>query len=180
MVMDRETGLKLLEEYVTDDYQKIHSKMVAHVMESFAKEKGEDTEIWYLAGLLHDLDFTQYPDEHPHKELEWFKNWGYPEDFIHAVAAHGHSITGVEPQTLMAKTLLAVDELCGFLYAYSLMRTDGFVDMKGSKAVKKFKDKSFAAKIDRSEVVYGVESLGVNLEEHFDFVIKALQNFNNA
>jgi predicted hydrolase (HD superfamily) len=80
----------------------------------------------------------------------------------------------------MAKVLLSVDELCGFLHAYSLMRPEGFSDMSASKAVKKFKDKSFAAKIDRTEVEYGVEQLGVPMNEHFDFVIKALQYFNNA
>lgn len=180
MNIDREEGKKLLEKYVTDDYQKLHALMVAHVMEAFAKSKGEDSDTWYLVGLLHDLDFSQFPDEHPQKELEWFKEWGYPEEFIHAAAAHGHSINGVVPKTLIAKTLLAVDELCGFLHAYSLMRPEGFVGMTASKAVKKFKERSFAAKIDRDEVNYGVEVLGVPIDEHFDFVIKALQNFNNA
>ncbi|MFA6981689.1 MAG: HD domain-containing protein [Patescibacteria group bacterium] len=180
MEITREEAAQLLEEYVTDEYQRLHSRMVAHVMEKFALSRGEDGKLWYLAGLLHDLDFTKYPDEHPQKELEWFKSWGYPEDFIHAVAAHGHSLNGVEPQTLMAKALLSVDELCGFLHAYSLMRPEGFSGMSPSKAAKKFKDKSFAAKIDREEVNYGVEKLGVPIEEHFGFVIKALQSFDSA
>jgi len=145
-------------------------------MKAYAQKFGEDEGLWYITGLLHDLDYYEYPEAHPKKEVEWFGEWNYPEELVHAVEAHGYKLTGVEPQTKLAKTLVAVDELCGFLHAYSLMRPTGFEGMKASKAIKKFRDKSFAAKVSREEVLYGIEKLGVDMNEHFAFVINALQN----
>lgn len=150
--------------------------MVADVMRAYAKKFSEDEDLWYITGLLHDIDYFEYPDEHPKKSLEWFKEWGYPEDLIHAVEAHGIFEPRVEPETKLAKTLIAVDELCGFLHAYSLMRPQGYGGMKASKAMKKFKDRSFAAKVDRDEIRYGVEQLGVDLLEHVNFVIKVFSS----
>ena len=168
----REHAAKLLEKCVQDDYQKLHAGMVAEVMEEYAKALGEDSDLWYITGLVHDLDYFEFPNDHPHKSLEWFKDWGYPEELIHAVAAHGHMLTGVEPETDLAKYLLAVDELAGFLYAYSLMRPTGFEGMKASSAKKKFKDKSFAAKVDRNEIMYGVDVAGLDFGDHLDFLIR--------
>jgi len=173
-MVSRKGAQRLLEEHVKDEYQLRHAQMVARVMQAYAQEFGEDMDLWYITGLLHDLDYFEYPNEHPNKSVGWFKEWDYPEELIHAVQAHGYKLTGIEPTTKMAKTLVAVDELCGFLYAYSLMRPTGFEGMKASKAVKKFKDKSFAAKVSREEVLYGVDKLGVDLTKHFDFVIQEL------
>jgi len=101
----------------------------------------------HITGLLHDVDYDEYPDKHPLKSVEWFQKLDVPEELIHAVKAHAYGITGVEPETPLASALIAVDELSGFLYAYSLMRPTGFDGMKPSKVAKKLKDPAFAAKV---------------------------------
>lgn len=167
----RDEAATLLEEYVQDSYQRLHARMVALGLEAYADKFGTHKDLWYITGLLHDLDYFQYPDDHPTKSVEWFKEWGYPEALWHAVAAHAQHRTGVQPQTLLAKTLVATDELAGLLYAYSLMREEKFENMKVSSAMKKFKDSSFAAKVDRAEIMRGVELMGITLEEHIQFLI---------
>ena len=164
-------ALALLREHVSDDYQRLHAKMVAEVLGAYAKKLGEDEDLWYITGLLHDLDYCEFPQEHPRRELAWFEEWNYPPELIHAVSAHARSIIGVEPNSLLACAILAVDELSGFLYAYSLMRPEGFVGMELSSVKKKFKDKAFARKIDRVEVTYGVEKMGLPFEELAGFMI---------
>src|SRR5690606_7460964 len=84
----REEAQKLLEEHVKEDYQRLHAKMVANAMEMYAREYGGDADLWYITGLLHDLDYNQFPDEHPKESLKWFKEWGYPKELIDAVSAH--------------------------------------------------------------------------------------------
>ncbi len=170
----RENAKQLLEKHVSDDYQKIHAQMVARVLEAYADKLGENKELWYLTGLLHDLDYFEYPDDHPSVELEWFAEWGYPTELIQAVKAHARSLTGVEPQTTLDAAILATDELCGLLYAYSLMRPEGFAGMEASSAKKKFKDKAFARKIDREEVLAGVDKFGVELGAHIAFIIAVM------
>jgi putative nucleotidyltransferase with HDIG domain len=170
----RQEALELLEEHVKDDYQKHHARMVAACLEAYATKYDEDSELWYLTGLLHDLDYFEHPEEHPKKSLEWFKEWDYSEELIHAVAAHAMDEPRVEPDSKLAACLIAVDELTGFLYAYSLMRPTGWEGMKAKSVKKKFKDKAFAAKIDREEIMYGIEKLGVDFSEHVTFVIDIL------
>jgi len=168
----REEAQKILEEHVKDEYQNKHALMVAKGLEAYAQKFNEDKDLWFITGLLHDVDYFEFPTQHPAKSLEWFKQWGYPEELIHAVEAHGISLPRVKPQNKLAKTLIAVDELVGLLYAYSLMRPTGFTGMEAKSALKKFKDKAFAAKIDRNEIQYGVDELGIDLKEHIDFLIK--------
>ncbi|MBD3281006.1 lysine--tRNA ligase [Candidatus Dojkabacteria bacterium] len=159
-------ALEILEKYVEDEYQRLHAKMVAAALEDLSsKYEGEDPNLWYITGLLHDLDFDKHPDEHPHTELEWFKEWGYPEALIHAVAAHAFMLTDVMPKTVLANAILAVDEFSGLLYAYSKMKGGRFDDMKIKSVKKKFKDKSFAAKIDRGDVQKGIDGLGIEFGE---------------
>lgn len=167
----RKEAEKLLEEHVDDDYQKLHAKMVASGLEMYAKELDEDEDLWYITGLLHDIDYFEHPEEHPAKSIEWFRDWGFPDELSHAVNAHYWKATGVEPQTKLAAALIAVDELSGLLYAYSLMRPTGWEGMKAKSAKKKFKDKTFAAKVDRSDITYGVEKFGVELGEHMQKLI---------
>lgn len=167
----RDQAKKLLGEYVQDQYQRLHSNMVANALEKYAELYSEDKELWYITGLLHDLDYYKFPDEHPKKSIEWFREWGYPNELIHAVEAHAFMRTGVKPESRLAKALIACDELSGFLYAYSLMRPTGFEGMKAKSVMKKFKDKAFAAKIDRTDINYGVTELGVDFKEHIDLLI---------
>lgn len=172
----RDAALALLEQHVQDTYQKLHAKMVANAMEAYAHLYNENPDLWYITGLLHDLDYFEFPDEHPKKSMEWFKELKYPEALIHAVAAHAHFRTDIKPQTKLAKALIAVDEMAGLLYAYSLMREDGFSGMQVSSAKKKFKDKSFAAKVDRDEILWGTELLEITLEEHIERLINVYQS----
>lgn len=167
-----------LEEVVKDDYQKLHAKMVAEALRAYAGKFGEDEDLWYITGLLHDLDYYDYPDEHPQHELRWFKEWGFPKVMIQAVAAHAHKRTGEEPQSLLGSALIATDELSGFLYAYSLMRPTGFEGMKAKSVKKKFKDKAFAKKVDRDEIMYGVEKFGEDFSQHITFLIQIFGNMD--
>ncbi len=173
----REEAVKLLEEHVYDNYQHLHAKMVAKVLEAYAKKFGEDEDLWYITGLLHDLDFNDHPDEHPHEEVKWFKEWGYPQSLIHAVLAHAHDRTNVAPQTRLARALMATDEISGVMYAYALLRPNGFEGMKVKSLKKKLKDKAFAPNIPREEIQAGIDAFtDVTLEEHLQLMIETFQN----
>lgn len=167
-----EEAEKLLDEMVKDEYQKLHAKMVAAGLKAYAQKFSEDEELWYITCLLHDIDYFQYPDEHPQISLAWFKEWEFPEVMINAVSAHAHKRTGEEPESKLGCALIATDELAGFLYAYSLMRPEGFAGMEARSVKKKFKDKAFAKKVDREEIMYGVEKFGEDFGEHINFLIK--------
>lgn len=170
-MINRQEAQEVLEEHVEDEYQLLHAFMVASAMEAYANELGEDEDLWYITGLLHDLDYEEYPDEHPMQSIDWLSEMDVPEELIHAVEAHAYMITGVEPENALANALIAIDELSGFLYAYSLMRPTGFGGMKASKVVKKLKDKAFAAKISRDDIYYGIEKFEVDTKEHITFLI---------
>ncbi len=172
----REEAQKLLKEHVKEDYQLLHAKMVATALEKLAAEYEPGNEdLWYITGLLHDLDYYEHPSEHPAKSIEWFKEMDYPEELIHAVEAHAYSINGVSPESTLAKALVATDELSGLLYAYNLMRPNGFDGMKAKKAEKKFKDPSFAAKINREEIQFGIDQLGTDLKTHIQKLIEVFK-----
>ena len=176
-LIPREEALALLEEHVHDDYQIKHSKMVAAVLESYSKKFGADHDLWYLTGLLHDLDYYEYPEQHPEIAVKWFEERKFPNELIHAVKAHAFTKTNEEPKTKLAACLLASDELCGFIWAYSLMRPGGLDGMEASSVMKKFKDKTFAAKIDREEISRGVEFFEVDMKEHIEQIISVLKEF---
>lgn len=173
---NKEEAQKLLDSLVKEEYQKLHALMVAKGMEAYAKKFGEDENLWYITGLIHDLDYDKFPDEHPKIELEWYKSWGFPDEFIHAVAAHAHQRTGIDPQTKIANALMAIDEMAGLLYAYFLMRPEGFEGMEPKSVKKKFKDKAFARKIDRDEIKQGMEGLGVQLSDHSELLINVYKD----
>lgn len=178
MLPSRAEALEFLKEKVRNDYQIHHSQMVAKAMEAYAQKLGEDTELWYVTGLVHDIDYFEFPEVHPEKSLEWFRELDYPEELIHAVEAHAFMRTGVEPETKLAAALIACDEMSGLLYAYSLMRPTGFEGMEAKSVKKKFKDKSFAAKVDRNDISYGMEKLGVDFGEHVALLIETFQQTN--
>ena len=167
----REEAEELLEEHVLDAYQRHHSRMVAKAMEAYAVKLQENVDLWFVTGLLHDLDYYKFPNKHPSKSLEWFRKWGYPEELVLAVESHAFRRTGIKPTTMLGKALIACDEMSGLLYAYSLMRPTGFEGMEVKSVKKKFKDKGFAAKIDRNDIAYGIEELGVSFEEHVALLI---------
>ena len=164
----KEEARKLLEEHVKDEYQRYHAQMVATAMEGYAEKLGEDPVLWYVTGLLHDIDFEEHPDKHPAESLKWFKDWGYPEELIHAVEAHAYGYNGFTtmPATKLAGALMACDEMSGIIYAYKKINPAPYSQMKASSVKKRFDEPKFAAKIDRPTIIRGCEALGVSLDDH--------------
>jgi putative nucleotidyltransferase with HDIG domain len=149
---------------------------VEAAMQAYARRFGEDEEKWGVTGLLHDMDYEKHPtpDEHPMVGVRELERRGYPEDVLHAIKGHADYLD-VPRDTRMSKTLYAVDELSGFIVACALMRPEGLENMKAKSVRKKMKQKSFAAAVNRDDIVRGAEELGVDLNEHIEFVAAALR-----
>lgn len=175
-MISRAEAQMLLEKHVKDEYQRLHAGMVAKVMEGYARKFGEDPELWYLTGYLHDLDFEEFPEQHPAVSLQWFKEWGYPESLIHAVEVHAYGYNGFQtlPQTRLAAALLACDEICGIFFAYQKVNPVPYSEMKAKSIKNRLKEKAFAAKIDRATIYLGCEHLGVSIDEHIENLISYL------
>jgi putative nucleotidyltransferase with HDIG domain len=158
-----------------------HMLAVEAAMRAYARRFGEDEEMWGITGLLHDMDYEKHPtpDEHPMVGVRELEKRGYPEDVIHAIKGHADYLD-VPRDTLMSKTLYAVDELSGFIVACALMRPEGLENMKAKSVRKKMKQKSFAAAVNRDDIVRGAEELGVDLNEHIEFVAYALRERSDA
>jgi len=172
----KDAALTLLHQHVRDEYQRHHALMVATALEGYAVQFNEDPLLWYLTGLLHDLDYEEHPDTHPGPSLQWFKDWGYPPELIHAVEAHAYGYHGFTtlPATKLAAALVATDELTGIFYAYRKMNPVPYGQMKASSIRKKFKDGTFAAKIDRATIQLGCDKLGVPLDDHIANLVRFL------
>lgn len=173
----RKLAEDLLAKFIKNDNLKHHCHMVAKAMESYAKHLGEDAELWYQAGLLHDLDWEKYPDEHPNYALANLLS-DYPEELKQAVASHAPGRTGVEPNSTLDRYLFACDELSGFMHAASLMRPNGFSDMKPKSIKKKLKDVSFAKNVSREDIYHGVELINSSLDDHISFLIEVFGQDN--
>jgi predicted hydrolase (HD superfamily) len=150
-----------------------HMRTVQLVMEAYAEKLGEDKNEWSIAGLLHDADYEAYPDQHPAIIVEKLKTLE-EHKIAHAISAH-YTKWNIPYETLLDKALLACDELTGFIVACSQVRPDGITGLEAKSVIKKLKDKSFAAKVDREEVYKGAELLGVELQEHITFIIDVLR-----
>ncbi len=176
----RDEAQKVLEKYTQDSYLLHHASMVARAMEGYAEQFGENRELWYTTGLLHDLDFEKYPEVHPAQSVTWFKEWGYPNDLIYAVEAHAYDYSdpSVRPKTKLAAALLACDEISGIFYAYKKLNPISYGEMKVSSIKKRLVEKTFAAKIDRSTIYLGCDSLGVTLDGHIANLIKFFSALN--
>jgi putative nucleotidyltransferase with HDIG domain len=175
--MKREDAFDLLKEYTKKDGLIKHALAVEASMRTYAGKFQQDPEAWGIVGLLHDFDYEKYPDmqDHPYKGAEILKKRGFPDDWITAILSHA-SHTGVPRETLMAKTLFAVDELCGFITAVAYVRPNRQLAEVTVKSVKKkMKDKAFARQVNRDEISEGATLIGLSLEEHIDFVIRAMQ-----
>ncbi len=173
MNQSREKAWTLFRKYVQADSLTKHCLAVEAAMRGCAKQFNEDVEIYGVCGLLHDIDFEQWPDNHLSKATEILSEAGYSEDFIQAVMGHG-DFTGVQRETTMAKCLYAVDQLASFIVAVALMRPTYFEGMTPKSVKKKMKDKAFARAVDREEIKKGAEELGVDLSELIQWVIDAL------
>ncbi|MDX1674149.1 MAG: HDIG domain-containing protein [Longimicrobiales bacterium] len=171
----RDEAVKLLEEWVENENLRKHMYAVEAAVRFYAREEGADEDLWGLAGLLHDLDWEKYPEEHPLKAVEELRERGYPDAVVHAILAHRSDFTGVEPETPLDRHLVACDEITGLVTATALVRPTGIDDMKPKSVKKKMKDSSFAAGVDRDDVRRGAELIGVELSEHIRNVIDAMR-----
>ena len=181
-MLSRDQALTLVHQYTASDALRKHMYAVEVAMRAMAERAGEDVEAWGLVGLLHDFDYERFPndahsptEEHPAEGVRVLAEHGLPEQSQRAILGHA-TYTGVPRDTPMAKALFAVDELCGFLVACALVRPSrSLADLEVSSVKKKLKDKAFARGVSREDVMQGAAELGVPLEEHIDFVLRALR-----
>ena len=177
--MEREKAFELLKQYNQDPFHIRHAITVEAVMKYFANTLGygDEADHWGIVGLLHDIDFEQYPDQHCIKAPELLRKGGVSEDIIHGVVSHGYGITvDVKPEHEMEKVLFASDELTGLIWAAALMRPSGSTkDMDLKSLKKKYKNKKFAAGCSRDVIERGAEMLGWELDELLEKTLEAMQ-----
>ena len=182
MTWTRDRALALMQEYTRSEPLRRHMHAVEAAMRALAARHGADPEAWGLVGLLHDYDYERFPndahaatEEHPAEGVRLLAAQGFPEELQRAILGHA-SYTGVPRDTLLARALFAVDELCGFLVACALVRpSKSLADLEVQSVKKKLKDKAFARGVNRDDVVQGAAELGVPLDEHIAFVLAALR-----
>ena len=182
MELTREQALALLQKYNKEPFHIQHALTVEGVIRWFARENGEDADFWGLCGLLHDIDFECYPDQHCQKAPELLSEVNASEEMVHAICSHGYGLcSDVEPVHLMEKILFAVDELTGLIGAAARMRpSKSVMDMELSSLKKKFKDKKFAAGCSRDVIRQGAERLGWTLDDLLDKTIQAMRSCEAA
>ena len=175
--MKREEALEILKKYNKEEFHIRHALTVEGVMRYFAKELGEDEDYWGIVGLLHDIDFELYPEEHCKKCVELLKENSVEESMIKSICSHGYGIcSDIKPEHIMEKILFATDELTGLIWAAAKMRPSKSVqDMELSSIKKKFKDKKFAAGCSRETIKQGAEMLGWELDELLEKTIIAMR-----
>jgi predicted hydrolase (HD superfamily) len=173
----REDALALLREYNKSDSLLKHAFAVEGVMRSVARKRGEDEDKWGIIGLIHDLDYEKFPDQHCTKTREILQEHNWPEEYIRAAVSHGWGIcSDVEPQSVLEKTLYAIDELTGLVTASVLVRpSKSVMDLTVKSVKKKWKSPAFAAGVDRSIIERGAEMLGVEVGELIEDTIKGMQ-----
>ena len=178
MSVTREQALSLLQKYNKEPFHILHSLTVEGVMRYFAREQGFDPEFWGLCGLLHDVDFEQFPEEHCRKAPSLLVEIDAPEEMVHAICSHGYGLcSDVKPEHLMEKIMFTVDELTGLIGAAARMRpSKSVMDMELSSLKKKFKDKKFAAGCSREVIRQGAEMLGWSLDEVLEQTIFAMRS----
>jgi predicted hydrolase (HD superfamily) len=178
----RAEALAIVHEYTASDSLRKHMLAVEAAMRAYATRFGEDPERWGLAGLVHDYDYERWPNEahsategHPAEGVRRLRERGWPEDILQAILGHA-TYSGVPRETAMAKALFAVDELTGLITATALVRPSKSVHEVDARSVrKKMKDKGFARGVNRDDVIRGAGELGVDLDEHVQFVIEAMK-----
>lgn len=174
-VLSKQEAENLFNEWVLNPRLQLHMKQVAHLMKSWAKEKENLNEAdqwkWELAGLLHDADWDQWPEQHCKKIIEELEQQNVDPEIIHAIASHGPDHFGVQPETKMDKMLYAFDELSGLIHAYSLMRPTGYEGMEVKGVKKRLKEKSFAANVSREEIIDACFRAGIEPEDAIGFII---------
>lgn len=181
-ILSKEEVIDLLTNWVLNPKLLLHMQQVGFVMLRWAieKERLNDTEAWkwQMAGLLHDADWDQWPNEHCLKILSELENRNVCPEILHAISAHGHLHFGVEPQTSMAKMLYAIDELSGLIHAYSLMRPNGYEGMDVKGVNKRLKEKTFAANVSREDIADACQRANIELNVFIEFIITHQQKVN--
>ncbi|MCI8965396.1 MAG: HDIG domain-containing protein [Clostridia bacterium] len=174
--MDREEAMKLLKKYNKEEFHIRHAITVEQIMKYFAKKYNEDEEFWGLVGLLHDIDYEMYPEEHCKKAPEILKEIDADDNLVHAICSHGYGIcSDVMPESMMEKILFATDELSGLIWAAAKMRpSQSTKDMELKSLKKKYKDKKFAAGCSRDIIIRGAEQLGWQLDELLQNTLDAM------
>ncbi len=178
--MNREEAWAIVTEYTASDSLRKHMLSVEVAMRAYATRFNGDVELWGTVGLLHDFDYERYPnvavEGHPVIGSRLLRERGVSEEIIRAILSHATEVTGVERETDMEKTLYAVDELTGLITATALVRpSKNIADVTVSSVKKKWKDKAFAAAVDRAEIEHAAADLGVPLDEHIGVVLQAMQ-----
>lgn len=176
--LSRQEVLSLLKEYNKNDALIKHALAVEAVMRYCARKRGLDEDEWGLIGLIHDLDYEQFPDQHCRKTEEILTSRGWPPDYVRAVVSHGWGLcTDVEPQTELEKVLYAIDELTGLVAATALVRpSKSVMDIKAKSVKKKWKSKAFAAGVNRDVIEKGAEMLGMELGELITDVVMGMRD----
>ncbi len=175
--MSRADDLALVHEYTKSDSLVKHMLAVEAAVRAYARKFGEDEEKWGTVGLLHDFDYERWPDppDHPLKGAAILAERGYPDDVIYAIKSHADYLPDCPRVSLLDKTLYACDELAGFITACALVRPGRLEGLAPKSVRKKMRQASFAAAVNRDDIVSGAEDLGVDLNEHIAFVIEAMQ-----
>ena len=180
-VMSREEAFQLLNEWVLNDRLKLHMIQVGGLMKSWAEEvellSAAHIWKWEMAGLLHDADWDQWPDQHCKKIIEYLEEKQVCPEIIRAIASHGHVHFGVIPESRMDKMLYAFDELSGLMHAYSLMRPSGYEGIELKGALKRINEKTFAANVSRDDIHDACQRAGLELNDLVGFIIKHQSNF---
>lgn len=174
--MNREDAYQLVCEYTASDSLRKHMLAVEAGMRAYAAKFREDVEKWGMVGLLHDFDYERWPNapDHPLRGAEILTEKGYPEDVIYAIKSHADYLPDCPRVSKLDKTLYACDELAGFITAVAVIRPTGIDGLKPKSVKKKLKQKSFAAAVNRDDITRGAEDLGVDLDEHIQFLIDAM------
>ncbi len=180
-MITRDEALALFEKYNKSESLKHHALSVEATMRAFAEKEGEDPEYWGIVGLLHDIDWEMFPEEHCRKAPELLKEIGTPDDVIHAVCSHGWGlVSDVKPERQMEKILYTIDELTGLVYATALMRPEKMEGMSVKSVKKKWKDKRFAAGVNRELIEKGSEMCGIEIPELIETTIAAMSKVSKA
>ena len=178
--MNREKSWELMTAYTTQPHLRRHMLAVEAAMRAYANRFGENPDLWGIVGLLHDFDYERFPDVsadgHPVVGCKILRERGYPEEVIHAILSHASEATGITPETQMERALVAVDELTGFLVAVAFVRpSKSILDVEIKSVKKKWKQKEFAAAVNRQEIEQAASELGVPLDEHISIVLNAMK-----
>ena len=182
MELNRDDAFALMCEYTDSESLRSHMMAVECAMQAYARKYDQDENKWGIVGLLHDFDYEKWPDppDHPLKGSVILAERGYPEDVIYAIKSHADYLEDCPRVSKLDKTLYACDELAGFISAVAKVRPEGMNGMKAKSVRKKLKQKSFAAAVNRDDIVNGAEDLGEELNEHIQFVINAMEANSEA